>query len=126
VGAVLLVEDEPAVRDMTRRVLERAGYAVTAMENGRVAIAAVEGRATPFDVLVTDVVMPTMSGLELASWMLDRHPGTGVVLLSGYTAETLDLERLLARGAQFVSKPLSSGELLRAIHDAARGGNTDS
>jgi PAS domain S-box-containing protein len=117
-GSVLLVEDEPAVRDMTRRTLERAGYAVTTLENGRAAMDAVERMDGRFDILVTDVVMPVMSGLELASWMLDRHPGTGVVLLSGYTAETLDLERLLARGARFVSKPLSSGELLRAIREA--------
>jgi DNA-binding response OmpR family regulator len=58
-----------------------------------------------------------MSGIELASWMLERRPETSIVLLSGYTADSLDLERLLERGARFVTKPLSSGELLRAIRD---------
>ena len=99
-GSILLVEDEPSVREMTRRVLERAGYSVTTVEDGSRAMTEAEARAAPFDVLVTDVVMPRMSGIELATWMLDRYPRTGVVLLSGYTAETLDLERLLARGAQ--------------------------
>jgi CheY-like chemotaxis protein len=118
-GSILLVEDEPSVRDMTRRVLERAGYVVTTVDDGRAAMTEAEERATPFDVLVTDVVMPQMSGIELATWMLDRRPETGVVLLSGYTAETLDLERLLGLGATFASKPLSSGEMLQAIRDAA-------
>jgi CheY-like chemotaxis protein len=117
-GSVLLVEDEPSVRDMTTRILERAGYIVTPFEDGRAAISEVERRLVPFDVLVTDVIMPGMSGIELASWMLDRKPETGVVLLSGFTAETLDLERLLARGAKFVSKSVATGEMLQAIRDA--------
>jgi CheY-like chemotaxis protein len=117
-GSVLLVEDEPAVRDMTRRVLQRAGYTVLAVEDARSAMDRIQAADEPFAVLVTDVVMPGMSGIELGGWMLDRHPETAVVLLSGYTADSLDLERLLERGARFVSKPLSSGELLRAIRDA--------
>jgi PAS domain S-box-containing protein len=117
-GTILLVEDEPAVRDMTRRVLERAGYTVTSVVDGQSAMAEAEARTVPFDVLVTDVVMPHVSGIELATWMLDSRPETGVVLLSGYTAETLDLERLLARGAMFASKPLSSGEMLQAVREA--------
>jgi two-component system cell cycle sensor histidine kinase/response regulator CckA len=116
-GSVLLVEDEPAVRDMTRRVLQRAGYTVLAPETAQAALHEIEEATDPFSVLVTDVVMPGMSGIELASWMLDRHPETSIVLLSGYTADSLDLERLLDRGARFVTKPLSSGELLRAIRD---------
>jgi hypothetical protein len=119
-GTVLLVEDEPSVRDMTQRILERAGYVVIASKDGRSAIEALEDRAAPVDILVSDVVMPSMSGIELAEWMLAHHPGTAIVLLSGYTAETLDLERLLARGARFVTKPLGSGEMLRAIHEALR------
>jgi PAS domain S-box-containing protein len=117
---VLLVEDEPSVRDMTQRILERAGYTVIASKDGRVAIEALETRGAPVDILVSDVVMPNMSGIELAEWMLEKHPGTAIVLLSGYTAETLDLERLLARGARFVTKPLGSEEMLRAIHEALR------
>jgi PAS domain S-box-containing protein len=116
-GHILLVEDEPAVREMTRRVLERAGYSVTAVGDGAAAMVAIEaGRA--IDVLVTDVVMPTTSGIELAEWLLDRQAKTGVVLLSGYTPEALDIERLLGRGVVFVSKPTTSAAMLRAIHEA--------
>jgi CheY-like chemotaxis protein len=118
VGRVLVVEDEPAVRDMTTKVLERAGYQVLAVADGIQALAAA-GSAAPFDVLVTDVVMPNLTGIELAERMMDRYPLIGVVLLSGYTAETLDLERVAARGASFVPKPVTSSQLLQAILDVA-------
>ncbi len=117
VGTVLVVEDEPAVRDMTTQLLERAGYDVLAVTDGVAAIAAAE-LAEPLDVLVTDVVMPNMSGIELAAQMMDRYPLIGVVLLSGYTAETLDLERVTARGATFVPKPVTSNQLLQAVLQA--------
>jgi signal transduction histidine kinase/ActR/RegA family two-component response regulator len=117
VGTVLVVEDEPAVRDMTTQLLERAGYDVIAVADGTEAIAAA-GLAQSFDALVTDVVMPNMSGIDLAVQMMDRYPLMGVVLLSGYTAETLDLERVTARGATFVPKPVTSNQLLQAVLQA--------
>ena len=126
VGTVLVVEDEPAVRDMTTQLLERAGYDVLAVTDGAGAVAAAK-LAQPFDVLVTDVVMPNMSGIELAAQMMDRYPLMGVVLLSGYTAETLDLGSVTARGATFVPKPVTSSQLLQAVLQAmaARRAATD-
>jgi CheY-like chemotaxis protein len=122
-GSVLLVEDEPAVRDMTRRMLERAGYAVVAVEEGAAALEVLADSDTAIDILVTDVVMPNMSGIELADRVMTLRPETGVVLLSGYTAETLDLDRVLARGARFVTKPVASRDLLRAIAEARAAGD---
>ena len=69
-GTVLVVEDEPSVREMTTRHLERAGYEVLAVRTAR-RKAAVDRPAEPFDVLVTDVIMPNMSGIELAERMMD-------------------------------------------------------
>ena len=117
VGTALVVEDEPAVRDMTTQLLERAGYEVLAVADGIEAIAAAR-LAERVDVLVTDVVMPNLSGIELAEQMMDSYPLMGVVLLSGYTAETLNLERVTAGGATFVSKPISSNQLLQAVLEA--------
>jgi PAS domain S-box-containing protein len=117
VGTVLVAEDEPAVRGMTTQLLRRAGYEVIAVGDGIEAMAAAES-AERIDVLVTDVVMPNLSGIELAEQMMDRYPMMGVVLLSGYTAETLDLERITADGATFVSKPISSNQLLEAVLQA--------
>ena len=121
-GQVLVVEDEPAVRDMTIQVLRRAGWTVTAVGSGSEALTLVDTRAQPFDAVVSDVVMPGMSGVELAERVLDRQPGLRVVLLSGYTAETLDLERVQAIGVRFVPKPLSSRDLLAALADGVAGG----
>jgi FixJ family two-component response regulator len=63
--------------------------------------------------------MPNMSGIELAEQMMDRYPRIGVLLLSGYTAETLDLERVTARGAMFLPKPVTSNQLLQGVNQAA-------
>jgi two-component system, cell cycle sensor histidine kinase and response regulator CckA len=113
-GTVLIVEDEPAVRDMTTRLLERAGFDVVGVADGLEAIARSE-HAQPIDVLVTDVVMPNLGGIETAEQMMARYPDMGVVLLSGYTADSLDLERVVTRGATFVSKPVTSSTLVQAV-----------
>ena len=114
VGRVLVVEDEPAVRDMTTQLLERAGFDVLAVADGVEALS-IARMAQPIEVLVTDVIMPNLSGIELAEQMMDRYPTLGVVLLSGYTAETLDIERVTGRGAMFVPKPVTSSQLLETV-----------
>jgi PAS domain S-box-containing protein len=117
-GTVLVVEDEPMVREMTTQLLERAGYLVLPVADAAEALSSTS-IVQPIDVLVTDVIMPNMSGIELAELLMDRYPHLSVVLLSGYTAETLDLERVTARGATFVPKPLTSNQLLAAVQQAA-------
>ena len=116
IGTILVVEDEPAVRDMTSQLLERAGYTVTQVASASEAIAWTQ--STRPDVLLTDVIMAGMSGIELAESMMDRFPDMAVLLLSGYLPETLDLERVMARGAVFVAKPVTSNQLLHAVHRA--------
>ena len=66
--------------------------------------------------------MPKLSGIQLAEQMMDLDPMLGVVLLSGYTAETLNLERVTAAGATFVPKPISSARLLEAVREAVESG----
>jgi CheY-like chemotaxis protein len=114
-GRVLVAEDDPAVRDITTRFLRRAGYVVYAAADGIEAIAAAR-LAPPFDVLVTDVVMPKMSGIELAEEMMNLYPLVGVVLLSGYTTESIELDHAKQRGAAFLLKPVTSNQLLNAVH----------
>jgi PAS domain S-box-containing protein len=118
-GTVMVVEDEASVRDMTSIVLRRAGYDVTPVSDGAEALEHLIGLAEPIDVLLTDVVMPGMSGIDLAERVLDRFPSAGVVLLSGYTAETLDLDRVVSRGAVFLSKPVTSNDLLDAVRGSS-------
>ena len=117
-GTILVVEDEAVVREMTKQMLTRAGYRVIAVANGNEARALLAGLDKPIDILVTDVVMPNMSGIELARFVMDGYPDVGVVMLSGYTAETLNLEQVTARGATFVPKPVTSGQLVIAVQQA--------
>ncbi|HEX7581501.1 MAG TPA: response regulator, partial [Gaiellaceae bacterium] len=117
-GTVLVVEDEPVVREMTKQMLTRSGYRVIAVAEGADAIARLARLEEPIDVLVTDVIMAHMSGIELAGLVMDRYPNVGVVMLSGYTAETLNLEHVTTRGAMFVPKPVTSGNLVVAVQQA--------
>jgi PAS domain S-box-containing protein len=114
-GTVLLAEDEETVRFMTRQVLRRAGWNVIEADSGGEALQLLEAMQHPVDAIVSDVVMPGMSGIALADAVLDRFPAMRVVLLSGYTAETLRLDAVVARGARFVSKPATRRELLAAL-----------
>jgi len=117
-GTILVVEDEPVVRDMTTRMLARSGYHVIAVADGADAIAQLARLEEPVDALVSDVIMAHMSGIELAGLVMDRYPDVGVVMLSGYTAETLNLGRVTTRGAIFVPKPVTSGQLVLAVQRA--------
>ena len=114
-GSIMVVEDESSVRELTSVVLRRAGYAVTAVSDGADAMARLNDQPASIDVLVTDVVMPGMSGIDLAERVIERFPAAGIVLLSGYNPETLDLDRVVRRGAIFLSKPVTSADLLDAV-----------
>jgi FixJ family two-component response regulator len=71
-----------------------------------------------FDVMVSDVVMPDISGIELAAHVMEEDPSIGVVLLSGHTAGALNLQRVTGRGAIFVAKPMNTTQLLLAVNRA--------
>ena len=110
---VLLVEDEPAVRTVFARGLERQGCAVTTAEDAMTALAILrDGQA--FDVLVSDVMMPGIDGVELAIEAARLRPGLGIVLMSGYA----ELPRHRAAdelGFRFLAKPFALAELTEAI-----------
>jgi len=112
---VLLVEDEPMVRSLARRVLERAGCIVTEVQNGDGALQWVRQNGPDFDVLLTDVVMPGMNGAELARALVQYHPDMGVVFMSGYIdfdASQLEIPNLTVT---LLAKPFTSDELVTAV-----------
>jgi two-component system, cell cycle sensor histidine kinase and response regulator CckA len=124
-GRVLVVEDEGVVRELTTRVLERAGFEVIATASGSEALSVIEREGHSLHALVTDVVMPGMSGPQLAEHVLERYPSMRVVLLSGYTAETLDLAAVLAKGAAFLGKPFNREDLVAAVTRGSGGSTGD-
>jgi two-component system, cell cycle sensor histidine kinase and response regulator CckA len=120
-GTILIVEDELHVREMLEKVVTRAGFRVITVADGPAALEVEARHPGEIDILISDVVMPAMSGIDLAEQMAARRPGIGTILLSGYTAETLDLEQATRRGARFISKPVASGDLRRAIAEVIAG-----
>jgi two-component system cell cycle sensor histidine kinase/response regulator CckA len=116
---VLLVEDELAVRELTARVLRDLGYRVLEAERGEVALAL--AATTSIDLLLTDVVMPKMSGIALTNQIQQRWPGVKVVYMSGYAARaSLEHEHLPA-GAPLLQKPFGRSDLSRAVRAALDG-----
>jgi two-component system, cell cycle sensor histidine kinase and response regulator CckA len=114
---VLVVEDEPAMREVTRRLLARNGYQVTAVAGGQEALSALTHRLDHIEVLLTDVIMPQMQGKELAAKVLALHPGTRVVFMSGYTQGLLSAQGVLTPGVHLIEKPFSETSLLAKLHE---------
>jgi PAS domain S-box-containing protein len=117
-GAVLLAEDDPAVRLFARRSLESAGYTVFAAAGAEDAIHASENWSSSIEVLVTDIVMPGMHGHELAKLIRKTRPGIGIVLMSGYTDHALARDPGIG-DFEFLNKPFTIGALTNAVGRAA-------
>jgi PAS domain S-box-containing protein len=118
---ILLVEDEPALREVTRRILAGAGYRVIVAASGREALAAARAHEGPIELLLSDVVMPQMPGPQLAKQLLAARPATNVVLMSGFAQPILDSDGRLDPGTVLIEKPFSGPELLiRVAHSLDR------
>lgn len=111
------MEDEEAVRAFARTVLERNGYLVIEAAGGMDALARVATREHEVDLLVTDVVMPQMSGKELARNLALISPHVKVLYVSGYTGKAILHHAILDQGSDFLQKPFSSQELLAKIRE---------
>ncbi|HEX3274311.1 MAG TPA: response regulator, partial [Gemmatimonadales bacterium] len=114
---VLVAEDEDGVRELLRKALTGFGYTVLTARHGRDALMMAGQRGDRIDLLVTDVVMPEMSGRELAETLLDRRPGLKVLYISGYTDDEV-LQRGL-RGADLglLRKPFTAEDLVRRVRE---------
>jgi CheY-like chemotaxis protein len=115
---VLLAEDEDSVRRLAQRVLEKAGYTVLTAKNGGEAQLIAETHPGPIQLLVTDMVMPMMSGRQLAERVKAQRPDMRVLYLSGYTDSTITRKGLLDNGAHFLQKPFTNETLTRKVREA--------
>lgn len=114
---VLLVEDEESVRALVRETLESKGYRVFEAENGEAALRLTARLSRPVDVLITDVVMPGMSGRELSVRLSASCPNTKVLYLSGYTEDAIIHEGVLDPGTAFLQKPFTLQALARKLRE---------
>lgn len=121
---VLVAEDEPSIRTLVTRMLTARGFRVVSGADGREALEAASAEATPPALLLTDVMMPGMGGVELARAMRTKHPRVPILFMSGYSASARIADQDFGEAA-FIAKPFTSEELLRRIAellDAAPAG----
>jgi signal transduction histidine kinase/response regulator of citrate/malate metabolism len=119
---VLIVEDERSVRDLARRMLAQAGYEVLSAANGGEALLECERCAGAVQLVITDVVMPRMSGRELADRLGRICPGLKVLFMSGYTDNAIVHHGVLDEGTHFIAKPFSAQDLLRKVRAVLESG----
>jgi CheY-like chemotaxis protein len=114
---VLVAEDDEELRQIVARILERHGYRVTTAGHGRAALALL-GQAR-YDLLLSDVIMPEMSGVELAETTRSHHPSVPVLLMSGHPALSTSLPQPPAEDIPLIHKPFTADELLRRVAESA-------
>ena len=114
---VLVVEDRKEVRELVTEVLTGCGYHVLPAAHGGAALALARGHPGPIHLLLTDVVMPVMSGTELAGRLKPLHPETRVMFMSGYAADSAARRAELSTGAAFLGKPFSPDQLTRKVRE---------
>jgi len=118
-GHLLVVEDDQEMRDLLRKVLAKEGYRVSLAADGREALA--EIARSPFDLVVTDMLMPHSGGLELLEATHRNHPNLPVIIVTAF-GDWGTYSRALSLGAAaFISKPLRMSELIAAVHAALAG-----
>jgi CheY-like chemotaxis protein len=120
---VLLVEDEESVRQLVRETLEQRGYHVIEAKGGEEALEAAADSAKTIHLLITDLVMPGISGKDLATQLLASRPETRVLFLSGYTEDALVPEGALDSGKAFLQKPFTLQHLARKVRELLQSQN---
>jgi PAS domain S-box-containing protein len=115
VARILLVEDDEIMRSLTLKLLQEQGYSVIEANNGKAALEWAEANPGQIDLLLTDVVMPAVSGPELAERLARSHPGLKVVYMSGYTGELMEASERLKHGI-LLEKPFTRTALLNTLH----------
>jgi two-component system cell cycle sensor histidine kinase/response regulator CckA len=114
---ILLVEDEASLRELVRECLEASGYNVLEACHGMAALEVGERHPGRIDLLLTDVVMPGMSGRELAERLRGARPEIRTVYMSGYTDDAVVLHGILAEDMAFLQKPFTAAELARRVRE---------
>jgi PAS domain S-box-containing protein len=118
---ILLVEDEPDLRELTRTVLASKGYTIVEARNAEEAERLAESNGAKIHLLLTDVIMPGISGRELAKRILARHSAVRVLYMSGYTYNVIAQGGTLERGVSFLQKPFTPSMLVEKVREVLDG-----
>jgi two-component system, cell cycle sensor histidine kinase and response regulator CckA len=119
-GSILVVEDDKLVRNMTVAMLESVGYSVHAAESPLDALEYCEKNGDSIDLLITDVVMPALSGADLRDQIQTMRPGLKVLFISGYAADVIAHHGILDEGVNLIRKPFSMSDLAKTVQNIIR------
>lgn len=122
---VLVVEDEASVLRLARRVLGKLGYTLLSTQSPDKALNMVREHTEKIHLLITDVVLPEMSGRELAEKITGIRPDIKVLFMSGYTADIIGRHGVLDEGVPFIEKPFSLDSLARKVREALETRNSE-
>ena len=111
---ILVVEDENAIRKLVCSMLLQGGYTVCEASDGHEAFELMQARLKPVDLVLTDIIMPQMSGTELAQRLTETHPSVPVLFMSGF-CEDPAVQNVECASARFLAKPFSSNALLDKV-----------
>jgi two-component system, cell cycle sensor histidine kinase and response regulator CckA len=115
---ILVVEDEPTLRALVRKVLERGGYVVIESSSGLAALELFSKTKPHVDLLLTDMVMPDgISGLQLAEKLKAQNPGLKVIFTTGYSAELMGKDFEIKEGVNFLQKPYPPQKLVQTVRN---------
>jgi CheY-like chemotaxis protein len=124
---ILLIDDEPVVAEFELRALARLGYRVVVADSGAAAIEAARAESGPIDLILSDVIMPGLSGPETVAAIRKGHPEAAVLFVSGYTADAVTEQGVIPEGVDLIKKPFSIETLANRVRDlvAARSAAPD-
>lgn len=114
-GTILLVEDSDVVRDVVANMLEGGGLTVLQASGGEEALALARRGETPIDLLLTDIVMPEMSGVELADRLERERPDVRILFMTGYAEEVVVNEGILGKHRECIGKPFTQEQITKRV-----------
>jgi DNA-binding NtrC family response regulator len=120
-GTLLIVDNEAPIRALLQAALEQNGFTVLAAESGREALELATAHPGPIDLLITDVVMPEMSGPELERAVVAVRPGLRTLFMSGYMDDALGQHGVLPAEVNFIQKPFSPRVMAQRVREILGG-----
>ncbi len=113
---ILLAEDDPSLRGFLAKALERAGHDVTACSDGETGLEALEDSDDGFDLLLTDIIMPGVDGIELARRAAEHHPDMKIMFITGFAAVAMTAAEETPEDAPVISKPFHLRKLVDEVN----------
>lgn len=120
-STILVVDDEETVRDAVVKILARVGYSVVSASGGEEALGLLRDARKRFDLLLTDVVMTGLNGVELAALAQRENPGVGILFMSGFTESEVLKHGVQSQAMHLLRKPFTMNELVHAVQESLRG-----